>query len=85
MKNVVESYRLIISPHKTKVLDFMGKYPVWTKIETNSKVVNRCPVFNYLGSEISHSVVSDVQKELNRFKDVCRTIHRTLKYKNRRD
>lgn len=41
MKNTEEEYGLIISVHKTKVMPFMGEYPVRTKTEVNGKIVEQ--------------------------------------------
>ena len=43
---------------------------------------DRLSSFNYLGFEISPAVDCDVE---NKFKHICGTIHRTLKYKTRKD
>ena len=40
--NIAEEYGLTISPNETKVLVFMLKYSVRTKIEINSKICNLC-------------------------------------------
>ena len=57
----------MLSPHKTKVMAFRGKYPVRTKIEVNGNILEQVSSFNYLGCEISLVVDSDVVNKLNKF------------------
>ena len=60
-----DRYGLVLSPNKTKVMAFRGKYPVRTKIEVNGNILEQVSSFNYLGCEISPAVDYDVKNKLN--------------------
>ena len=59
-----------ISTQETKVMVFMMKHPVRTKMEVNGKILEQVFCFNYLGCDISPAVYCYVENTLDRLKHV---------------
>lgn len=76
-------YGFKISTEKTKTMAYKGKYPVRTKIVIEGKSIEQVKYFKYLGCHISFERDIDLDKRLNKFRNICGTIHRHLKNKTR--
>ncbi|XP_075213694.1 uncharacterized protein LOC142319905 [Lycorma delicatula] len=71
-------YNMKISLTKTKVMEFMGKFPVRSKIVLGDKILERMSHFNYLGSDVTYENDGNCDKNVSRFQAICGTIRRTL-------
>lgn len=83
--NTMATYNLLISNTKTKVMAFIGKQPIRSKIIINNAAIEQVSHFNYLGCEVSYNKDNDVIQKLYKFQYMCGTISRTLKNKTRVD
>ena len=76
-------YSLTISEKKTKTMSFKDKNPVKTKIVINNSILELVSRFKYLGFEVSDESESDIKDNINKFKNICRTINGNLRDKAR--
>ena len=60
---------------------FKGKYPVRTKIVTNNSTLEQVSRFEYLGCAVSCASEYDIREKINKFRNICCTIHRNLRNK----
>lgn len=63
----------------------MGKYPVRTKIHVNGRILEQVSSSNSFRCEGLLTIDSDTENKLNKFKHICGTIHRILKYRTRKE
>lgn len=85
LQKICSDYNMRISTTKTKVMAFLGKSPIRTKIVLYEKPIEQVSHFRYLGCDISYEPDRDVTDKVHRFQWICGTIHRTLKNKTRKD
>ena len=81
LSQVADSYGMKISTDKTKVMAFQGLQPKRAKIVIYGKTIEQINEFQYLGYNLGYGKSNDVQLKLNRFRQFCGTIQRTLKHK----
>ena len=53
----------MISKSKTKVMAYLGKDPVRTKVILENKPIEQTSHFNYLGCDISYECDNDIKNE----------------------
>jgi hypothetical protein len=70
----MQSYNFRISTIKTKVMAFVGKNTVRSKIVINEKIPEQVAHFKYLGCNVIYKYDNDIKEKL----------HRTLKTKHER-
>lgn len=85
LNKITKEYNFKIAAQKTKTMAFKGKYPIRTKIVIDEIIIEQVKYFKYLGCYISYERDIDLDKKLNNFRNVCGTIHRSLKNKTRKD
>ena len=74
-----------ISPHKSKVMAFRGKWPIRCKIVLDDQALDQARDFSYLGCRISFVEEDDVNEKLAKFSAVCGSIRRAIGRKTRQD
>ena len=62
---------------------FKGKYPVRTKIFIKNCTLEQVSRFKYLGCAVSCESEYDIREKINKFRNICGTIHRNLRNKTR--
>lgn len=67
LNSVMKGFNMKISEQKTKVMAFLGKYPVRSKIVVDNKLITQVSQFNYLRCNISHYHEVDPENKINRF------------------
>ncbi|XP_075210156.1 protein spaetzle 4-like [Lycorma delicatula] len=67
-----------ISLTKTKLMAFLEKFPIKSKIILGDKILEQVSHFNYLGCDITYENDRDCNKKISRFQAICGTIRRTL-------
>jgi hypothetical protein len=85
LQTICSEFNFKISTSKTKVMAFLGKEPLRTKIELNGKPIEQVSHFKYLGCDISYEHDRDIGEKIQKFQMICGTINRTLKNKARTD
>lgn len=85
LNKTMSKYNLTVSHEKTKVMAFIGKYQIRSKIILNNMILEQVRHFNYLGCDISFDEERDLKQKVHKFQSICGTIKRTLKNKTRRD
>ena len=85
LSQICGTYNFKISAMKTKVMAFLGKDPVRSKIVLNDKPIEQVSHFRYLGCDISYEPDRDIEEKVNKFQMICGTINRTLKNRTRKD
>ncbi|KAJ4444055.1 hypothetical protein ANN_05844 [Periplaneta americana] len=85
LNKTMSKYYLTVSHEKTKVMAFIGKYQIRSKIILNNMILEQVRHFNYLGCDISFDEERDLKQKVHRFQSICGTIKRTLKNKTRKD
>jgi hypothetical protein len=76
---------LKISASKTKIMTFLGKYEIRSKIVIKDDIIEQMRHFNYLCCDISYEKGNDIDNKLAKFRNVCGTVHKYLKHKTRKD
>lgn len=76
---------MIISTDKTKVMAFLGSYPIRSKIVLNNKIIEQVNTFKYLGCNVTYNKSREIDEKLNAFNYFCGTIRRTLGRKVRKE
>jgi hypothetical protein len=69
----------------TKAMAVKGKMNVRSKIVINSNIMEQLNSFNYVRYTITVSNSRDLEIKMNRFNQMCSTIHRTLNIKARKE
>jgi hypothetical protein len=64
---------------KSKVITFIGQWPVRSKITINDKIFDQVNEFKYLGCQISYEGERDVKNKISKFLQVTSTINNVLK------
>lgn len=85
LNEVASKYNMIISTDKTKVMAFLGSYPIRTKIVLNNKTIEQVNTFKYLGCNVTYNKSREIDDKLNAFNYFCGTIRRTLGRKVRKE
>lgn len=85
LNETCEQYNMKISLIKTKVMAFIGKEPIRTKIIINNRCIEQVSHFNYLGSDVGYDKDYDVDNKICKFQRVCGTINRTFRNKIRNE
>lgn len=85
LNEIGEQYNMKISLIKTKVMAFIGKEPIRTKIAINNCCIEQVSHFNYLGSDVGFDKEYDVDNKICNFQRVCGTINRTFRNKIRKE
>ncbi|KAJ4428658.1 hypothetical protein ANN_25651 [Periplaneta americana] len=85
LNEVASKYNMIISTDKTKVMAFLGSYPIRTKIVLNNKTIEQVNTFKYLGCNVTCNKSREIDDKLNAFNYFCGTIRRTLGRKVRKE
>jgi hypothetical protein len=81
LNKITEEYYLKISTSKTKIMAFLGKYQITSKIVIKDDIIEQVRHFIYLGCVIS----CYIDNKLAKFRNVCGTNHKYLKHKTRKD
>lgn len=76
---IAEKYSMEISTNKTKIMAFLGKDPVPSKICINGEILERVNEFKYLGYKLSFSIDSDVSEKIIKFNKSMGIINRIMK------
>lgn len=87
LNQIAKNYDFIISKSKTKIMAFLGKQQIRSKIVIDDQSLEQVSNFKYLGCEMNiYSRISkDINAKLSRFQMICGTIDKTLKNKTRKE
>lgn len=87
LNKICKEYDFKISKEKTKVMAFLGKSNIRSKIILEDQTIEQVPNFTYLGCEFTtgFETQKDIYTKLSKFQQVCGTIHRTLRQKTRKE
>lgn len=67
LKLIADTYHMVISTTKTKVMAFHGKEPIRSKICINDKILERVNEFTYLGFQLSFLPHLDISQKIFKF------------------
>ena len=84
-KNIIflDKLWLLTLTGKTKTMAFLGKQTVRTKIVIDGKIMEQVQHFNYMGRYVTYGTEIDLDEELNKFRNICGTIHKYFKNKGK--
>lgn len=76
---MAESFNMEISTDKSKVMAFLGKEPVRSKICINNKIIEQVKNFSYLGYQISYEEEKDLNEKIIKFNRAMGIINQIFK------
>lgn len=87
LNQIAKNYNFKISKSKTKIMAFLGKMQIRSKIIIDEQPLEQVSNYKYLGCEMSvySGNLKDIDTKLSRFKMICSTIHKTLRNKTRKE
>jgi hypothetical protein len=68
-----------ISTEKTKIMAFLGKDPVRSKICINNKTLEQMNILNYLGCTLSYEGEKDMPSKISKFVKTIGVINQVFK------
>ena len=77
------NYNMQIYVQKTKIMVFVAKYPLRTKIVLDNKCIEQVSHFCYFGCDVTYDVDYDVDHKSDKFQSICGTIRQSLSRKTR--
>ena len=64
---IARIYNMEISIDKSKVMDFLAKQPMHSKISINNQILEQVEQFNYLGYQITYEKEKDLNEKIMKF------------------
>jgi hypothetical protein len=79
LQKTISDFDMSISTEKTKIMAFLGKGPVRSKICMNNKTLEQVNTFNYLGCILSYEGEKDMPSKISKFVKTIGVINQHFK------
>jgi hypothetical protein len=76
---MISDFDMSISTEKTKIMAFLDKDPVRSKICINNKMLEQVNTFNYLGCTLSYEGEKDMPSKISKFVKTIGIINQVFK------